>query len=69
MKQNLSVKKANRPYWHNRFVNLFIVISAGIFIQGCTVGPNYIKPEVDVPDVWHEHAIQGLSTEQANLQT
>ena len=69
MERNLSTKKTNRTSRHNRIMNLFMVISVGMFIQGCTVGPNYIKPDIETPDIWHEQAVQGLSTGQANLQT
>ena len=69
MELNLSTKKTNRTRRHNRNMNLFMVISAGMLIQGCTVGPNYIVPDIEAPDIWHEQAVQGLSTGQANLQT
>ena len=38
-------------------------------LTGCTVGPDYVAPEVAVPDAWHAAAVEGLDTGQANLQT
>jgi NodT family efflux transporter outer membrane factor (OMF) lipoprotein len=36
---------------------------------GCTVGPEYGRPQTDVPDMWHTRATAGLDTGTASLQT
>ena len=38
-----------------------------VFISGCKVGPDYVKPDVPVPDQWHEELAHGLQNEQSNL--
>jgi len=40
-----------------------------LFFLGCRVGPDYVSPEIEVPDQWHEQAIQGVADGTANLQT
>ena len=45
------------------------VLGMGLF-QGCiTVGPDYIPPEPEVPDVWHQELTRGLTEGEAALQT
>jgi NodT family efflux transporter outer membrane factor (OMF) lipoprotein len=34
-----------------------------------TVGPDYVPPEPDLPDAWHEAATEGLADGQTNLHT
>ena len=38
-------------------------------ISGCKVGPNYVRPEYEPPDQWHQSAVKGLEDGSANLQT
>lgn len=38
-------------------------------LTSCTVGPDYVAPELAVPDAWHAAAVEGLDAGQANLQT
>jgi len=38
-------------------------------ISGCKVGPDYVRPEYEVPDQWHQTAVKGLEDGSANLQT
>lgn len=33
-----------------------------------TVGPDYVSPELPVPDAWHAAAIEGLDSGEANLE-
>jgi NodT family efflux transporter outer membrane factor (OMF) lipoprotein len=39
-----------------------------LFFSGCTVGPNYARPEPEVPDVWSERATEGITEGQAEIQ-
>lgn len=38
-------------------------------ISGCKVGPDYVRPEYEVPDQWHQSAVKGLEDGSADLQT
>ena len=40
-----------------------------LLLLGCQVGPDYVRPEYEVPDQWHEQAVQGLEDGSAVLQT
>jgi len=40
-----------------------------IALNGCTVGPDYVQPEVETPDAWHTAAVDGLEDGEAILQT
>lgn len=35
--------------------------------SSCTVGPDYVPPELDVPDAWHRELSEGLETGDADL--
>jgi outer membrane protein TolC len=37
-------------------------------LAGCTVGPDYVAPTMQVPDAWHQQAIEGLASGDAALQ-
>jgi len=39
-----------------------------IIIFGCTVGPDYVKPEISTPDAWHMKLTKGLNSGQADFQ-
>jgi len=45
------------------------LLLAGLAASGCRVGPDYVPPEVKLPDTWHRALTQGLETGEANLQT
>ena len=45
------------------------VLLAIAWIPGCTVGPDYVAPEPDLPDAWHEQLARGLVEGEANLHT
>jgi NodT family efflux transporter outer membrane factor (OMF) lipoprotein len=36
---------------------------------GCAVGPNYVPPQTDAPDLWHVELMKGLAEGEGNLQT
>ena len=38
-------------------------------LSGCTVGPDYVQPEIETPDAWHTAAVDGLEDGEATLQT
>ncbi|MEE9606174.1 MAG: efflux transporter outer membrane subunit [Myxococcota bacterium] len=40
-----------------------------VLAAGCTVGPNYVPPEADTPNLWHMDLMRGLAQGEANLQT
>jgi NodT family efflux transporter outer membrane factor (OMF) lipoprotein len=42
---------------------------AAVFALGCAVGPNYVAPEVQVPDAWQQELTRGLVEGQSALQT
>ncbi len=46
-----------------------LTVAVSLVLTGCTVGPDYVEPELAVPDVWHAAAVEGLGTGDANLQT
>ncbi len=46
---------------------IFIIFNL-MLLQGCIVGPNYTKPDLEVPDIWHHNLTAGLSDNKANLQ-
>ncbi len=40
-----------------------------VWIPGCAVGPDYVAPEPEMPDAWHEELARGLAGGQADLHT
>ena len=42
---------------------------AVVLLAGCAVGPDYVAPESDVPDIWHVQLTEGLAEGEADLQT
>ena len=53
---------------HKRLLT-WIVVGCVIVSGGCTVGPDYVQPDVDEPDAWHAAAVEGLEEGDATLQT
>lgn len=51
-----------------RFVRGLILL-ASMWFAGCAVGPDYAPPQPDVPDIWHQELVEGLSEGEAGLQT
>ena len=51
--------------------NLLMMIAVGcaLTLSGCTVGPDYVQPEIEEPDAWHAAAVEGLEDGDATLQT
>ena len=46
-----------------------VVIASATVLAGCTVGPNYVEPEVSTPDVWHENLVEGMADGTASLHS
>ena len=44
-------------------------VVGGLALGGCTVGPDYVQPEIEEPDAWHTAAVEGLEEGEATLQT
>jgi NodT family efflux transporter outer membrane factor (OMF) lipoprotein len=53
---------------HQRLLSLAAVAFA-LVLNGCTVGPDYVEPEIERPDAWHTAAVEGLEDGEATLQT
>jgi NodT family efflux transporter outer membrane factor (OMF) lipoprotein len=49
--------------------SLIFVMICGVCLTGCTVGPDYVQPDVEMPDAWHTAAVEGLDSGEADLQT
>jgi multidrug efflux system outer membrane protein len=47
---------------------LFLVLGL-LVLQGCVVGPDYVRPELPTPDLWHQDLARGLEEGEANLET
>ncbi|MHC4757589.1 MAG: efflux transporter outer membrane subunit [Planctomycetota bacterium] len=39
-----------------------------LFFPGCKVGPNYVRPELEMPDAWSERATEGIAEGHADIQ-
>jgi len=53
----------------NQFSVKFIIIPLlAILLQGCMVGPDYVKPETEMPDAWNNDLAKGLKNGQADIQ-
>jgi multidrug efflux system outer membrane protein len=46
-----------------------VTIACSLVLSGCTVGPDYVQPETEIPDAWHTAAVEGLEDGEATLQT
>jgi outer membrane protein TolC len=46
---------------------VWLSVCAGLFVAGCTVGPDYTRPEVDMPDTWNQARSQeGTESQDPN---
>ena len=48
---------------------MMVVVGSALAVSGCTVGPDYVEPEIQPPDAWHAAAVEGLEEGEATLQT
>ncbi len=42
-------------------------LAIGALLAGCTVGPDYVAPELDLPDVWFHAATDGVEEGESNV--
>jgi NodT family efflux transporter outer membrane factor (OMF) lipoprotein len=42
---------------------------AVLFVQGCKVGPDYVQPEIEMPDAWQTAVAEEMSQEESPLVT
>ena len=45
------------------------MILTAALIQSCAVGPDYVRPEYPVPDIWQSQLVEGLAAGEAPLAT
>ena len=53
------------------FVQTCIIVTFTTYLllfSGCQVGPDYVQPEPEMPDVWSERATEGITEGRADLQ-
>ena len=53
----------------DRVKPLVFVMMCGVLMAGCTVGPDYVEPDLEMPDAWHTAAVEGIESGEADLQT
>jgi len=46
-----------------------LLASIALALAGCVVGPDYVAPETETPDLWRMQLTRGLAEGQAELQT
>ena len=60
--------------WLQQFVEeivhrFLLPLALGVgLLQGCAVGPDYAKPELQTPDRWHQELSKGLAGGQADIR-
>ena len=60
----------SRQFTGDTVNRLLLPAALGIgLLQGCAVGPDYSKPEVQTPDRWHQELTKGLASGEADLRT
>ncbi|MDJ0986825.1 MAG: efflux transporter outer membrane subunit [Desulfobacterales bacterium] len=68
--QSLHTPKSQQRHRRLRslFFLMFVMLSIGL-LQSCAVGPDYTKPEYQVPDYWQIRLTDGLAAGEAPLAT
>jgi NodT family efflux transporter outer membrane factor (OMF) lipoprotein len=47
-----------------------VTFSGALALGGCTVGPDYVQPEIEaVPDAWHTAATKGLADGESSIES
>lgn len=46
-----------------------VVLFMGAALSGCAVGPHYRPPTPELPDGWHQAAVEGLAAGNASVET
>jgi multidrug efflux system outer membrane protein len=62
----LEIPKLARCPRLSMLIGLLVLCGA---LAGCAVGPDYLRPSADLPDVWHQKLIDGLASGDGNLET
>ncbi len=66
--QRIAGSRGRAPRWALAQSSLLVALGLGL-LPGCAVGPNYVAPEPEMPDVWHQQLARGLAEGEAGLQT
>ena len=53
------------PIKKRRYADLVVLLALVASITACMVGPNYKTPVVEVPDLWHDAATEGVADGQS----
>jgi NodT family efflux transporter outer membrane factor (OMF) lipoprotein len=48
-------------------ITLFAVLA--VVVSACKVGPDYVRPDIETPDFWHEDLVAGLERGDPNHET
>ncbi len=68
--RSLCTRKSNFLHRRSNSLGLVIfVVSSICLLQSCAVGPDYKKPEYQVPDFWRIRLVDGLAAGEAPLAT
>ncbi len=68
--RNLMPQKSIHDHRRIRaFGRLITMIMTVVLIQSCAVGPDYVKPEYDMPDLWQAELVEGLAAGEAPMAT
>jgi multidrug efflux system outer membrane protein len=59
-------KKRINSRWQ-RSIAIFSLLTS-LLVSGCAVGPDFIKPELAVPDAWHQELTSGPTAGEEGLQ-
>ncbi len=50
-----------------RVLHFTLLVFASLLINGCTVGPDYIKPTISEPKMWVDESSQAIKTDKTDL--
>jgi NodT family efflux transporter outer membrane factor (OMF) lipoprotein len=68
MRKRDSVRRSLRaPRWAAAEALVAVLLGAAL-LPGCLVGPDYVQPDPEMPDLWHQNLVRGMSTGEANLE-
>ena len=55
--------------WKRLWGRLMAIAITAALIQSCAVGPDYVQPVYEVPDLWQADLVEGLAADEAPLAT
>ncbi len=68
--KNQHMRESNRLSRRGQSLGgLITMILLGVLIQSCAVGPDYVKPEYEMPDIWQARLVEGLAAGEAPRAT